>query len=97
VSLSPDYFQSEADALSKNYEEAIKAMPAELYQRMVDALSVGKWPDGRELTEAQREQTMDAVILWGNLHLPEDQRIGFIDKGSKAGSSCDDPVPLKWQ
>ena len=83
--------------MSKDYEEAIKAMPAELYQRMVDALSVGKWPDGRELSDAQREQTMDAVILWGKFHLPEGQRIGFIDKGSKAGSSCDDPVPLKWQ
>jgi len=83
--------------LSKNYEEAIKAMPVDLYQRMVDALSVGKWPDGRELTAAQREQTMDAVILWGKLHLPEEQRNGFIDKGSKAGSSCADPVPLKWQ
>ena len=35
-------------------------MPAELYQRMVDALSVGKWPDGREVTDAQREQTMEA-------------------------------------
>ena len=83
--------------MSKDYEEAIKAMPAELYQRMVDALSVGKWPDGREFSGAQREQTMDAVILWGKFHLPEDQRIGFIDKGSKAGSSCGDPVPLKWQ
>ncbi|MBL6902334.1 MAG: DUF1315 family protein [Luminiphilus sp.] len=71
-------------------------MPVELYQRMVDALALGKWPDGRELTEQQRTQTMDAVILWGQLHLPEDQRIGYIDKGSKAGSNCDDPLPLKW-
>ena len=79
--------------MSKNYEEAIKAMPAELYQRMVDALSVGKWPDGRELTDAQREQTMDAVILWGKLHLPEDQRIGFIDKGQKRGAAVTTPCP----
>ena len=46
--------------MSKNYEEAIKAMPVELYQRMVDALALGKWPDGRELTEQQRTQTMEA-------------------------------------
>jgi hypothetical protein len=31
--------------------------------------------------------------------LPPEQRIGFIDKGNKAGSSCDDPppVPLSWR
>ena len=86
-------FPSEVDALSKNYEEAIKAMPAG-YIRMVDALSVGRATQSRELTGALREQTMDAVILWGKLHLPEDQRVGFVDKGSKAGGSCVDPVPL---
>jgi hypothetical protein len=40
---------------------------------------------------------MDAVLLWGELHLPPEERVGFIDKGEKAGDTCDDPVPLKWQ
>jgi uncharacterized protein YeaC (DUF1315 family) len=83
--------------MSESYEDAIVAMPREVYDRMVDALSLGKWPDGRSITDTQRIDTMKAVILWGQHHLPEDQRIGFIDKGSKAGSLCDDPVPIKWQ
>jgi uncharacterized protein YeaC (DUF1315 family) len=83
--------------MSESYEDAIVAMPREVYDRMVDALSLGKWPDGRSVTDTQRIDTMKAVILWGQHHLPEDQRIGFIDKGSKAGSLCDDPVPIKWQ
>jgi hypothetical protein len=40
---------------------------------------------------------MDAVLLWGELHLPPEERVGFIDKGKKAGDTCDDPVPLKWR
>jgi uncharacterized protein YeaC (DUF1315 family) len=83
--------------MSESYEDAIVAMPREVYDRMVDALSLGKWPDGRSITDTQRIDTMKAVILWGQHHLPEDQRIGFIDKGSKAGSLCDDPGPIKWQ
>lgn len=83
--------------MSNAYEEAIKAMPKELYQRMVDALSTGLWPDGRALTKTQREETMEAVLLWGKLYLPAEERVGFIDKGAKAGDACDDPVPLKWQ
>ena len=83
--------------MSNAYEEAVKAMPKELYQRMVDALSTGRWSDGSTLTETQREETMEAVLLWGKLHLPAEERVGFIDKGAKAGDACDDPVPLKWQ
>lgn len=83
--------------MSNAYEEAVKAMPKELYQRMVDALSTGRWSDGSTLTETQREETMEAVLLWGKLHLPAEERVGFIDKGAKAGDVCDDPVPLKWQ
>jgi uncharacterized protein YeaC (DUF1315 family) len=72
---------------SSAYESAVKAMPRELYQRMVDALSTGRWPDGRTLTETQRKETMEAVLLWGQFHLPPEERV----------DTCDDPVPLKWQ
>ncbi|MEQ8803707.1 MAG: DUF1315 family protein [Haliea sp.] len=42
---------------------------------------------------------MQALIAWGERHLPPEQRVGYIDKGSKAGSECDDPQPepLRWR
>ena len=43
----------------------------------------GRWPDGRTLTETQRKETMEAVLLWGQFHLPAEERVGFIDKGAK--------------
>ncbi len=78
------------------YLETVRAMGPELYERMVQALATGLWPDGTSVTAPQREHTMQAVIAWGELNLPPEERIGYIDKGRKAGSSCDDPQPMTW-
>ena len=80
-----------------SYQEMVSAVPREVYERMVEALAVGHWPDGSTLSPEQKKQTMEAVILWGQLHLPENERVGYIDKGSKAGSNCDEPQPLTWK
>ena len=50
------------------------------------------------LTPEQRENALQAVIAWGEQHLPPTERVGYIDKGPKAGDTCDDPVetPLNW-
>ena len=66
------------------YLETVRAMGPDLYERMVQALATGLWPDGSSVTAAQREHTMKAVIAWGTLNLPPDERSGYIDKGSKA-------------
>ena len=44
-------------------------------------------------------QTSMRHIAWGEKHLPEEQRVGYIDKGHKEGDSCDDPLetPLNWK
>jgi hypothetical protein len=39
---------------------------------------------------------MQAVIAYGELNLPPEERIGYIDKGHKAGEECDDEVALVW-
>ena len=83
-------------SLTDPYLETVRAMGPDIYERMVQALATGLWPDGSSVTEAQREHTMQAVIAWGALNLPPEERIGYIDKGHKAESSCDDPEPMTW-
>jgi hypothetical protein len=40
---------------------------------------------------------MLAVIAYGELYLPPEERVGYINKGPKAGDQCDEqPVELKW-
>ena len=85
--------------MSNQYLETIEGMERDVYDRMVESLATGHWPDGRAVSAEQREHTMQAVIVWGEFHLPPEERIGFIDKGHKAGGSCDEisSSPLKWQ
>ena len=81
------------------YQQVINTMSPEVYQNLKRALEMGKWPDGRLLTRQQRDETMQAVIAWGERHLPENERVGYIDKGHKAGEICDDPqvTTLNWK
>ena len=82
-----------------DYQTLVDSMTPELYRRMVRALELGRWPDGRALTAGQREHTMAAVIAWGEAHLPPEQRVGYIDRGHKDGERCDDDAeqPLNWK
>jgi len=82
-----------------DYRQLIQNMTPQVYQSLKRSVELGKWPDGRPLTAQQRQDAMQAIIAWGELHLPEHERVGYIDKGHKGGDSCDAPgeTPLKWQ
>ena len=81
------------------YDDLINSLTPEAYERLARAVETGKWPDGSALTREQRETTLQAVIAWGERHLPPEQRVGYIDRGHKAGQTCDDPgpQPLNWR
>ena len=42
---------------------------------------------------------MQAIIAWGEMHLQEPERVGYVDKGHKSGETCDEPgeTPLNWK
>ena len=81
------------------YQQLIDTLSPEAYQSLKRSLEMGKWPDGKPLTAQQRHNTMQAIIAWGEKHLPEKKRVGYIDKGHKAGDSCDNPeeTTLNWK
>ncbi|MDP2225861.1 MAG: YeaC family protein [Moraxellaceae bacterium] len=72
-------------------EKMLAALTPDLVQSFKRAIEIGKWPDGRRLTDEQRATCMQAVIAWEHHHLPEDQRVGYIDKGEKDGDTCSEP------
>lgn len=84
--------------MAEAYDSVIAGMGQDVYERLLLALETGRWPDGRQITSEQREHAMQAVIAWGQQHLPPEQRVGYIDKGHKAAPEApDDPQPLSWQ
>ncbi len=75
------------------YEELIKRLDPAVYQNLKRALELGKWPDGRALNNEQRSICMEAVIYYEDHHqVPMEERVGYLDRGEKAGTACDPSV-----
>jgi uncharacterized protein len=81
-----------------SYLQLIESMSPEIYQSLLRSVELGKWPDGKVLTPEQRVNAMQAIIAWGERHLAEGDRVGYIEK-KKSDDLCDTPpaAPLKWQ
>ncbi|MCB1855257.1 MAG: DUF1315 family protein [Halieaceae bacterium] len=82
-----------------DYRQLIESMTEPVYLSLKRSVETGRWPDGRPLTREQRHEALQAIIAWGELHLPERERVGYIDRGHKQGQHCDEPgdTPLKWR
>ena len=75
-----------------NYEDMVRQITPELYATFRRSLERGHWPDGSEMSNEQREHCLQAVIAYDELHKPESERVGFIDRGKKRSTE----QPLKW-
>ena len=82
-----------------DYQQLIDNMSPEIYRDLKRSVELGKWANGTPVTPEQRENAMHAIIAWGERHLSESERVGYIDKKDKAGDQCDDPqpTPLNWK
>lgn len=81
-----------------NIEQMLAILNPEIVQKLKTAVEIGKWENGIALTKEQRQMSMQAVLAWEHTHLPEEQRTGYIDRGSKKeGEECDDePQPIRF-
>lgn len=86
-------------------EKLIQNITPDIYAALKKAVEIGKWPDGRPLTAEQKALCMEAVIHYDMRFVDERDRVGYIDRGSKAeGETCSDSdsqsddgeTPLKW-
>ena len=67
-----------------NIEQVLSSLNPEIVEKFKTAIEIGKWANGEPLTQQQREICMQAVLIWEHKHLPETERTGYIDRGSKA-------------
>jgi uncharacterized protein YeaC (DUF1315 family) len=82
-----------------NYQDQIQSMSIETYQNLKRSVEIGRWPDGKSLSPEQRQHAMQAIIAWGQLHLPESEQLGHINKAGKEGDQCDEAeeTTLMWK
>ncbi|OSN06855.1 YeaC family protein [Lonsdalea iberica] len=62
-------------------EDVLKAMTPEIYQRLVTAVELGKWPDGVALTLEQKDSAMQMVLLWQSRHNVEADHMSVNQQG----------------
>jgi len=74
-----------------SFAEMIENITPEIYQSLKLAVEIGKWPDGRKLSQEQKELTLQALIAWEIHNLPEEERIGYM--GPQECSSKSEPIP----
>lgn len=87
-----------------DFEKLISNITPDIYKALKLSIEIGKWPDGRVLSQEQKELCMEAVISYEQKYVDETDRVGYIDRGSKTdGEMCDDDTldpnkeqSLKW-
>lgn len=72
------------------FADMIENITPEIYESLKLAVEIGKWSDGRKLTQEQKELSLQAVIAWEAQNLPEEQRTGYM--GPQECSSKSVPV-----
>ena len=76
-----------------NIEQMLAVLDPEIVGRLKTAIEIGKWPNGVVLTKEQRQICMQAVYAWEMKNLPETERSGYIDRGTKEEDEhCDSHV-----
>lgn len=64
-----------------NLDDIINSVMPEVYQRLSTAVELGKWPDGVALTEEQKENCLQLVMLWQARHNIEAQHMTIDTNG----------------
>lgn len=85
-----------------NLDEMLDTMTPEVYQRLVTAVELGKWPDGVALTPDQKENSLQLVMMWQTRHNTDPQHMtigtdGNIVMKSKQQLKADfgiEPAPI---
>jgi hypothetical protein len=61
--------------------QVIEQMPVEVYERLRSAAELGKWEDGTVLSEAQRESTLQVVMLYQARKLEQTEHFTIASDG----------------
>ena len=62
-----------------SFIEAIENITPEIYENLKQAVELGKWGDGRKLTQEQKETCLAAMIAWEMKNLPEEERMVLLE------------------
>ncbi len=47
-----------------NIQQLVSAMTPQIYENLRTAVEIGKWPDGKPLTDEQKSNSLQAVLMY---------------------------------
>lgn len=68
--------------MKEQLEAMVDAMTPEVYERLATAVETGKWPDGVALSQEQRDNCLQLVMLYQARHNESPQHM-TIGKGGE--------------
>ena len=78
-------------------KQLLQSITPDIYQRLVRAVEIGRWPDGRTLSAEQRETCMQAIIAYDQ-QKPTEQRTGYVPpKPTPCADSAPSEEPISWK
>ena len=69
--------------------ELVESLTPSMVGDLKQAIELGKFPDGRVVSNEQKELMIEATILYDALKLPEEERTGFIRRKKQASGIMD--------
>ena len=79
-------------------DELVESLTPDMVDDLKRAIELGKFPDGRVVSEEQKELMIEATIRYDALKLPKEERTGFIHRKKQASGILDtvpDIIPSK--
>jgi len=72
------------------FSDIVKSLTPERYEGLKRAVELGKWHDGRLLTQEERETSLQILIAYDAQHKAEQDRIGYVHTEKKTACEHDD-------
>lgn len=64
-----------------NIEHLLNALTPDIYQKLCQCVETGKWLDGASLTEEQKGQCMQAIMVYQSKIAQSDEHMTIGDNG----------------
>lgn len=78
-------------------DDLINSMTPDVYRNLKQGVELGKWPNGVKLTQEQKETSMQAILIYEQRNLGEEDRTGYMEQACKSSTENkqgDDEQPL---
>lgn len=63
-----------------SFEELLSSITPEVHSKLKQAIELGRWENGERLSKEQVELCMQAVIAYDEIHLSDEEKVGYIDR-----------------